>query len=443
MKRLIGNVRAYSWGSVSAIPGLLGLPPADHPVAEVWFGAHPDASAYLTADTAALFVRNEDLYTTPERVKSSTGNSEVSGVRRAQGVETGVDTTVCAAAQCPEDETLRAYIARRPTQILGQDVAEHFHGELPYLLKLLAADQPLSLQVHPSLEQAQEGFEREERQGVPRSSHTRNYKDANHKPELIYALSPFFALAGFRAPRRILSVLEGVNTPVVDAVAQLIRSRGVRPAFEFLLSDPSARMPEAISAVAQGCQSRRGVSPSRASDDVVQVLASKYPHDPGVIASLLLNPVLLRPGEALFLPAGMVHSYISGLGVEIMANSDNVLRAGLTNKHVDVPELLRIVSTQAAPPIRIAPEIESRYVSTFYAPVDDFQLSSIRLTDASIFVPIPGSGPRTLVCVEGAAQVSTHEETMALNVGQSLFVDSSEGAIVMRGFGHLVQATVA
>ena len=172
------------------------------------------------------------------------------------------------------------------------------------------------------------------------------------------------------------------------------------------------------------------------------MLSERYPGDPGVVASLLMNPVTLNPGEALFLSAGTVHAYLSGVAVEIMAASDNVLRAGLTHKHVDVPELLAVLNSSASPPPRIAPERVNAAVSTFYAPVDDFELSEIRLRDANTRVRVRGIGPRTVLCLRGAAQLEAGGRVRSVIAGQAVFVPASDGQLTMRGIGHLVQAAV-
>ena len=187
MKRLQGVVRTYAWGSREAIPNFFGYPTANDPIAEVWFGAHPDGSAYIVDDTSApLFDYTSSRY----RPAAST-------------------------------ESLRDYIASDPQAALGESVATRYSNRLPYLLKLIAPHEPLSLQVHPTLEQACEGYAREDALGIDRTSPTRNYRDRNHKPELTYALTPFDALAGFRAPRRVHEVIKGLDTPLARKLDEL------------------------------------------------------------------------------------------------------------------------------------------------------------------------------------------------------------------------------
>ncbi len=432
MERLQGRARDYSWGSPQVIPALFGYPPAHMPVAEVWLGAHPDDPARVgCGDRAPLF--------DPEQIYSGhTGNDGI----LAHAIALLPDSAANLDGM-NESPTLEELIATDPAAALGEEVVDSLGDQLPYLLKIIAPTEPLSLQVHPSLEQAQAGFAAEEAAGIPRRAPNRNYRDANHKPELAYALTRFEALAGFRAPRRIATVLRGLDTPLTNAVREIVVREGVRAAFSFLLAADSRPDEQAVAEVVEACARRDPEeSPSRRADAAVLSLAGYYPGDPGVVASLLMNPVTLHPGEALFIPDGTVHAYLSGVAIEIMAASDNVLRAGLTPKHLDVPELLRVVRADAAPPVRIAPERNNRTTSTFYAPVDDFELSVITLRDTSEWVKQPGLGPRTLVCLEGAAQAWANGEVLAMNAGQAIFIPASDGWLSLRGFGKLVMAGV-
>ncbi|VEI13091.1 mannose-6-phosphate isomerase, class I [Trueperella bialowiezensis] len=415
-----GRVKDYDWGAAHLIPGTFGKPAASFPVAELWLGAHPAGPARCDVDSRAIALNDADL---------------------AAG-EAGRHARERAASD------LRGYIAADPEGTLGADVVNHHGGQLPYLLKLIAPAKPLSLQVHPSLEQARIGFDREEAAGIDVDAAERSYKDRNHKPELVYAMTQFEALVGFRTPRRILGVLEGLNTELTDALAACIRAqpdaRGVRDAFASLLQEDTRPDAQAVADVVAACQNRPADdSPSPRADAIIAKLAANYPGDPGAVASLLLNPVTLQPGEAMFTPAGTVHAYTSGLGLEIMANSDNVLRAGLTSKYVNVPELLNIVETVAAPPIRIAPERISPIQSTHYAPVDDFELSIIELRHANRTASIRGAGPRIILALEGACELWTESgQQHVLNTGQAVFVRADDGKVRARGFGRFVQADV-
>ncbi|MDY5147868.1 mannose-6-phosphate isomerase, class I [Actinotignum sanguinis] len=473
--RIQGRARDYAWGGTSALPALFGYAPAETRVAEIWLGAHPDDSAQVISAADAPLFDLAQLYPSAPAGEHRIGREDEVGGRRGAvartprgrwrarhrtGLARGVHTPDRSAlpgcsghSERAEESTtflgaggpsLRDLIARAPEEMLGADVARRHGGELPYLLKLIAPHQPLSLQVHPSLEQARAGFEREETAGIARTAPHRSYRDRNHKPELAYALTPFEAICGLRTPRRIAEVLGGLGLPLTDRLAALVEERGVGAVFADLLSAGTRPAPEQIAQVVAACAARleRGASPSPRADRIVETLAQYYPGDPGVVASLLMNPVSLRPGEALFIPAGTVHAYLSGTAVEIMAASDNVLRAGLTPKHVDVEELVRIMDDAAVPPIRIAPEHMSEAVSTFYVPVDDFELSVVHLRDATSTERLRSRGPRTVVCLEGAVEVFAGGRREPLNSGQAIFVPHSDGELAVRGFGDVVVASV-
>ncbi len=397
MQRLRPATRRYAWGSATAIPEALGTVPDGGPVAEAWFGAHPKA---------------------PAEIETTAGWT-----------------------------SLVEQIARSPRTVLGDDVVARFGGELPYLLKIIAADRPLSLQVHPDLRRAEAGFRAEEERGVGRDAVERSYPDRNHKPELLYALTPFEALAGFRAPRKAAELLAGLASPLAMTLRERLRAQpdaaGIRGVFRYLLDEQTRPDADAVHAVVAACAARLvDFSPSPRADRTVVQLGEAYPGDPGAVTSLLLNPVSLQPGEALFVPTGAVHAYLSGVGIEIMASSDNVLRAGLTSKHVDIPGLLDTVDCVAAPPIRIAPEVFHGATRVYYAPVDDFELSVTTVADHDRH-PLPGRGPRILVCLEGEITVHAGDgEEMGLVRGNSAFVPSSDGDLSVTGHGTLVQADV-
>ena len=397
MYRITPAIQHYAWGSTTAIPDVLSLVPDGRPVAEAWFGAHTSAAS--TVHT-------------------------VDGPR-------GLDELIAAD----------------PGLHLGADVTSRFGAHLPYLLKIIAANAPLSLQVHPTLERARAGYAAEDAAGISVSAPERSYRDDNHKPELVYALSRLDAMVGFRAPRRAAELLADLDTPLAADLHAILAadptSAGVRTAFEWLLRPETSPGVADVAKFAEACSRRLADgSPSPRTDRTVIRLAAAYPGDPGAVTSVLLNPVTLHRGEALFIPAGTVHAYLQGVGVEIMANSDNVLRAGLTSKHVDVVELLDNVDCIAAPPIRIAAEKVFTSTRIFYAPVDDFELSVTRLTDEGP-TRLPGRGPRILVCLEGEVEVAAQDGSMLqLTRGQSVFVPASDGALTGSGDATIVQADV-
>ena len=398
MWELDGQVQHYAWGSRSALPDFLRHAPDDRPWAEVWFGAHPLAPSTLA------------------------------GTRL--------------------DEAIQA----DPRRMLGDGVANAFADRLPYLLKVIAPEQPLSLQVHPTREHAAESFAAETAAGLPLDSPLRNYRDANHKPEMIVALTRFTALCGFRTPRRAATILEGLGTDLTDRLHRLLvtspTAHGMRAAFRMLVSASMRPDPAAVDEVVAACRARfeAGRSPSPRIDRTVMTLAEHHPGDAGVVAALLLNPVTLQPGEAMFVPAGILHSYLHGVGVEIMAASDNVLRAGLTPKKVDADEMLQCVSVAAAPPLRVAPERQTPHSVAYYAPVDDFELSLTTLDDPpGRFQPrhlVPGTGPRILLGLDGELLLQTDTGRMSLPAGRAVFVPASAGSVRAGGSGRCAQASV-
>lgn len=397
MQRLRGTPRHYEWGSPSAIPELLDAASDGRPLAELWFGAHPDSPSSLELDSGAA--------------------------------------------------PLDAHIAGSPEEVMGEDIVARFGPTLPYLLKVIAAERPISLQVHPHIERARSGFALEDAAGVDRDDPRRNYRDRNHKPELLYALTRFEALCGFRAPRRAAELLGGLDAPLAEVLhgilAQEPSYEGIRTAFRRLLEPEMRPDPSEVEAVADACRRRlEDGSPSPRADRTVVQLAEAYPGDPGVVTSLLLNPVTLEPGDAMFVPAGGVHAYLSGLAIEVMANSDNVLRAGLTGKHIDIPELLANVDYVAAPPIRIAPEVFYGATKVFYAPVDDFELSVTTVVDGAVH-HLPGRGPRILLCLDGTVTIAASgDASLVLERGQAAFASATDGSLTACGRGTVVQADV-
>ncbi|MGF0171348.1 mannose-6-phosphate isomerase, class I [Streptomyces sp. Marseille-Q5077] len=381
MDRLDNTVRPYAWGSTTAIPKLLGAEPTGEPQAEMWMGAHPGA---------------------PSRT---------------------------------ERGTLVEVIEADPERELGEAAVAKFGPRLPFLLKILAAGAPLSLQVHPNLEQAKEGYEDEERRRIPVDAGHRNYKDANHKPELICALTEFDGLCGFRDPIAAADALDGLGVdslkPYVDLLHAHPEDAALREVLTAILSADPDEMARTVADAAAAC-ARLGGDYAPYAD-----LAHHYPGDPGVIAAMLLNYVRLQPGEALFLGAGIPHAYLSGLGVEIMANSDNVLRCGLTPKHVDVPELLRVVRFEAGDPGVLRPEASPDGEEVYETPIDEFRLSRYVLPEGTTAHDVTRATPQILLCTAGSVRIGEHD----LTPGRSVFVPAGEGAEVS-GAGTVFRATV-
>lgn len=396
MDRLSNTVRPYAWGSTTAIPALLGVAPTGEPQAEMWMGAHPGAPSRITR----------------------TGPGAVPG-------------TPQAATEHP----LTDVIAADPVGELGAATVEKFGPRLPFLLKLLAAGAPLSLQVHPDLAQAQQGYADEERRSVPVDAPHRTYKDANHKPELICALTPFDGLCGFREPIEAAEAMEALGVDSLKPYADLLRAHpeeaALREVLTAILTADPAQMAETVTAAAAAAERLGGAFAPYAR------IAHHFPGDAGVIAAMLLNYVQLQPGEALFLGAGVPHAYLDGLGVEIMANSDNVLRCGLTPKHIDVPELLRVVRFEATDPGVLRPEASPSGEELYETPVDEFRLSRFDLSPGADPVDLTAATPQILLCTAGAPRTGD----LGLVPGDSVFVPAGEKTEVS-GTGTLFRATV-
>ncbi|MEW5740349.1 MAG: mannose-6-phosphate isomerase, class I [Myxococcota bacterium] len=379
MLRLENPVQPYAWGSLTAIPELLGRAATGAPQAELWLGAHPSAPSQVVGDA-------------------------------------GLD----------------AVIARAPNALLGDAVVARFGPSLPFLLKVLAAAQPLSLQAHPSLAQAREGFAREEAAGIPRAAAHRNYKDANHKPELICALGTFHALCGFRKLADSVALFTGLGEPLGERLSK----EGLRAAFQHVMTLPAADQRALALSVTQACAQRPPRGFERECAWAVR-LGNQYPGDVGVVGALLLNLVTLEEGDALFLPAGNLHAYLEGVGVELMANSDNVLRGGLTPKHVDVAELLRVLDFGDGPARVLRPTGAPEAI--YETPAPEFRLSRI---DVAGPVGLPRSGPDILLVTKGEVELSCGGEVLDLAQGESVFVGADEGALTLDGQGRVFRAAV-
>jgi|CXWL01.1.fsa_nt_gi mannose-6-phosphate isomerase len=340
--------------------------------------------------------------------------------------------------------TLVDIIARDGRRELGEAVAAAFGSRMPFLLKVLAASQPLSLQAHPSAAQARLGFDREERLGIPLDAPHRNYKDGSHKPELICALTPFDALCGFRRVADTLALFDALGVTEVDATLAPLRwsdrVAGLSATLHAIMTKPEPARSEMVAAVVAACAAHEG--PFRAECQWAVRLERLYSGDPGVVTSLLLNLVHLEPGEAIYLGAGNLHAYLEGVGVEIMASSDNVLRGGLTPKHVDLDELLDVlefVDGQIAP-LRAWHVDEDEEV--WDTPAREFRLSRIRVREHRVSRPV--SGPEILLCVDGRIHLVAADGSPAVDLtrGAAAFIPGSSGSYALSGAGTLFRATV-
>ena len=372
--RIENTPRPYAWGSTTAIADLLGTTPSGGPEAELWLGDHPGSPA-----------------------------------RIVEGA--------------PEPD-LAAHLQAR-----GQ--------KLSFLLKVLAAAEPLSLQAHPTIAQARAGFARENAAGIALDDPTRNYKDELHKPELIYALSdPFIALAGFRPVESARAELDAAGESALVPLVERLTSEGALPEVVRWLIESAEGVAELVDALTRVARSLTHDSRDSESWATVRRLADHYPGDPGIALSLLMHTVVLRPGEALYLPTGNIHSYQQGLAIEVMAASDNVLRGGLTPKHVDVPELMAVLDARPVPEPRIDPVEVAPGVRSFTPDVVDFALTVIEAGAAADGVTLDARGPAIALCLEGSA---TLQGSLMLERGQAAYCD--DDALSIRGTGRVVVAT--
>ncbi|MBN9644476.1 mannose-6-phosphate isomerase, class I [Corynebacterium mendelii] len=400
MKLVTGAVRSYPWGSRTLIPAMRGDGPSQSPVAEVWFGAHPGAPA--TVDGTAL----NDL------------------------------------------------IAADPVAALGEKAVAAHGPRLPYLLKLLAAAEPLSLQAHPSKAQAEAGCAAEDEAGIARDADNRNYRDDNHKPETLVALTPFEAFAGFRPIAATGELFTALNCRELAQYTGMLAGDGTSPVdpdtalralFTTWIALPAATRTTLVDAVTRAAQAYLD---SHGPDDqpwiadvlaTIVAVAERYPGDVGVLGALLLNKVNLAPGEGVFLGAGNLHSYISGLGVEIMANSDNVLRGGLTSKHVDVPELVKVLSFDPLADPRIT-TIGNGRQTDYDIPAAEFTLTRHECTTSG--QPLAASGPRIALCTSATVTLQRvrDNQTLVLHPTQAAWIPDSDGPVNATGTGQLFLA---
>lgn len=387
--RLENSVQEYAWGSPSAIPELLGREnPANTPQAELWMGAHPKAPSRVLTDPPV---------------------------------------------------PLTELIDRDPAPILGRSALDRFGPRLPFLFKVLSAARALSIQAHPNREQAREGYRREDEAAIPLDAPERNYRDENHKPELLCALGDFWGLRGFLPPQEARENLLGLGVPALASLAESLESgaAGLRTLLAELLEMTPEEAERVVAAAAAACSGREGERYRW-----VERLAVQYPADVGVLSPLFLNLVHLAPGEAMYQEAGELHAYLEGTGIELMANSDNVLRGGLTAKHVDVPELLRVLTFEVSSPELLLPRSRGAGVAVFETPTSEFRLSRITLAGGGSDSGVDRS-IELLLCVGGGGSVSWSGAAageLELRRGDSFLVPASVPAYRLTGELDLFRA---
>jgi mannose-6-phosphate isomerase len=381
-------IRPYPWGTRSAIAELQGRPvPAPGPEAELWMGAHPSAPSAVG-------------WTTLDEV-----------------------------------------IAAAPERALGADCAARFGGRLPFLLKVLSAEKALSIQAHPSRAQAEAGYAAENARGLAADDPARNYVDDWPKPELLYALTPFEVAAGLRPPADAAALLRALRVdelePLSAALADAVGEDALGAALACVLEWPEPR--PLVASVVAACQRLAASdSPFAAACAAAARVAADHPGDVGVVALLLMRHEVLQPGQAVFMPAGGLHAYLHGTGIELLANSDNVVRSGLTGKHIDVPELLRLLDPAVAVPV-LSPRSLADGLATFDTPAPEFRLY---LLDVAASPALPGTGPAILLCLDGTCTLrAASGQELDLARGDSCFIPFADGPLHATGEARLVQAT--
>lgn len=388
--RLSNTIQEYTWGDLHSISALLGVPnDARKHQAELWMGAHPKSPSFI--------FRNG------------------------------------------EKESLDKFISRSPLSTLGEYTRKRF-GKLPFLFKVLAAGEPLSIQVHPNLEQAKNGFAFENNQNIALDAFNRNYKDDNHKPEIICALTTFHAMNGFRPINKIISYLELIPVDFFKEKILILKenepSIGLKLFFEAIMCSDEKTKKDLISSVCLVAQKNKDIA-----FEWVLKLKDKYPDDIGALCPLFLNIITLQPGEAMFLEAGRLHSYLQGLGIELMANSDNVLRGGLTPKFMDINELLKILKFEPTEIKILKPKgfLPEKFFPDF---VEEFSLSTIDITGQTEYELEQNKKPSIILCTEGHGNCFNGEEIINIEKGQSFFIPADQPAVKITGVCRIYRATV-
>ena len=399
MKRISlmeNTIQEYAWGSYTAIPELLGnVSPAKTPQAELWMGAHPKAPSMVKCD----------------------GNWK----------------------------SLLELIEKNPQDILGEKVAEKFDNSLPYLFKVLAAAKPLSIQAHPSRDQAKQGFERENRQGIPIDAFNRNYKDDNHKPECICALTLFWALNGFRKISGILTLMEKICPQGLRKELDNLRgqpnSTGLKNFFQFMMTMNCKRQKQIIADAVSNAQ--KFTDDDQAYKWMID-LHKEYPADIGVFSPILLNLICLEPGQAMFLTAGEPHAYLDGVGIELMANSDNVLRGGLTPKHIDMPELLNVLNFEEREVTILGTEQINECECIYASHAEEFVLSIIGVKQGKIYNSPAHRSIEILLCIDGKVMITDlgENDQVIIDRGKSILIPAGVAKYSLQGNATLYKAAV-
>ncbi|MGI8648621.1 MAG: mannose-6-phosphate isomerase, class I [Acidimicrobiales bacterium] len=395
MELLNNPIQYYDWGSRYTLAALQGRPqPSERPEAELWIGAHCAAPSTL--------LRNGQIRSFPQ------------------------------------------VIAAGPEHELGRQQLDTFGPRLPYLCKLLVAERPLSIQVHPSSDQAEAGFAAERAAGLDLADPQRNYRDPYHKPELLCAVTEFEGLYGFRPVAQAAAVLRELRVPMLNEYAdRLLRQpEGLRAVFTELVTGaaPTGVVPATAAALRRAAPRSGKFTNDYAA---CAAIADLYPDDVGVVLALLLNYLRLAPGDAVYVHAGMPHAHVRGFGVEVMASSDNVVRCGLTGKHIDIAELLKLTSWQPEcvaplPPIELAPKM-----LRWLVPAAEFMLTRLELSAADKPTMLDDPGPRVVLCLSGQVQAAGGRAPVILNAGQAAYCSAGDGPIILSGAGSAFVVSVS
>ncbi len=393
-------IQRYAWGSKTDIYQLTGAKTGHgtEPWAELWMGAHPKASS---------------------RVKYNGGMI-----------------------------SLFKLIQKEPEKILGSVTAEKYNNTLPFLFKILAASNPLSIQAHPDKIHAEKGFEKENKLKILLNAFNRNYKDSNHKPECICALTDFYALNGFRKISIIIKLMDGICPEDLRSKLNRLQnnqnSTGLKTFFSYLLTMEKNQKQKIISEAIDKAGKLADLPDSDMAYEWMIKLHKHYPGDIGIFSPLILNLVCLEPGQAMFLPAGQLHSYLEGMGIELMANSDNVLRGGLTRKHIDLPELLEILNFSEKESDILLPERINAYEKVYNTPAEEFTLSIITIKKDEVYTCHENKTVEILLCTEGNAFISDFKGKYEISVsrGSSILIPFYMQNYTIRGNSTIYKASV-
>ncbi len=388
--KLINHIQNYSWGTKDYIPELLGKKKSDEPWAELWIGDHPR----------------------------------------------GTSTGVLEVGTMP----LNQIIQNNPYEILGEDT-NRFEKHLPFLFKVLSAESPLSIQAHPNRNQAKEGFKEENIKGISIDAFNRNYRDSNHKPEIICALTPFTAMCGFRYAKVIesnfLKLKSQVFTDKIQNCFKESKDNPIRLFFSSLMLLDNNSLGNLIEAALDWAGRENSLE-----GNLIQKFANFYNNDPGILAPLFLNIYELNPGEALYQGPGELHAYVEGTGIELMSNSDNVLRGGLTSKHVDIEELLKVLNFNPLGKNILKPEQNNSGIVTYLTPSDEFILKYLKIENKKSVEINNRNSLEILLCTSGNTTLSFSNESINLRRGDSLFIPASLDSYILKGTGEIFSAGI-